>query len=192
MKRYSELSLLVVPVLIAALGWSPAAARVPTTSNDKPTPLQDAAGRIEIEIPGEGWTLSFVAPPLKDHQEKRQGDNYAFLAKAGRFNLSVFVEPPQKNGGSHKDCADYYWHLVQKNPAITDDPPPEISENASYVRVKYQAVVDAGPLRVHQANANYYFSFRGKWVDVHISVLEPTAEDAEIFHAFDRSLTYGP
>lgn len=192
MKRHPGISLLVVPVLIAALGWSPAAARGQTTSSDEPTPFQDAAGRVEIEIPGEGWSLSFVAPPLSESQEKRQGENYAFMAKGGRFNLSVFVEKPQKNGGSHKDCADYYWQLAQRNPAITKNPPPKISEDSKYVRVLYEAVVDAGPLRVHQTNVNYYFSFRDKWVDVHISVLEPSMEDADVLQAFDRSLSYGP
>lgn len=192
MNRHPGVSLLAVPVLVAALGWSPAVARGQTTSNDRPTPIQDAAGRIEIEIPGEGWSVSFVAPPLTESQEKRQGENYAYLAKAGRFNLSVFVEPPQKNGGSHKDCADYYWHLAQQNPAITKNPPPKISKDANYVRVEYHVVVDAGPLRVRQTNVNYYFSFRDKWVDVHISVLEPGAEDGKIFDAFDRSLSYGP
>lgn len=192
MKSPPGVSLLVFSALIAVLGWSPAAARGQTTPSDQSSPFQDAAGRIEIEIPDEGWSVSFVAPPLRESQERRQGDNYAFMAKAGRINLSVFVEPPQKKGGSHKDCADYYWHLAQRNPAITQDPPPTITEAPDYVRVVYQAVVDAGPLRVHQTNANYYFSFRDKWVDVHISVLEPTPEDADILEAFDRSLSYGP
>lgn len=190
MNRHPDVFPLAVPVLIAALGWSPAVARGETTANDKP--VQDASGRIEIQIPGEDWSISFITPPLSESQEKRRGENYAFLAKAGRFNLSVFVEPPQKNGGSHKDCADYYWPLAQQNPAITEDPPPKISEGAEYVRVQYEVVLDTGPLQVHQTNVNYYFSFRGKWVDVHISVLEPTAEDAQIFEAFDRSLRYGP
>lgn len=192
MKRPPGVSRVVLPVLIAALGSSPVGARGSATPNDTPTPLQDAAGRIEIEIPGEGWSVSFVTPPLEETQEKRRGENYAFMGKVGRFNLSVFVEPPQKKGGSHKDCADYYWDLAQRNPAITEDPPPTITEDPEYVRVVYQAVVDAGPLRVHQTNVNYYFSFRDKWVDIHISVLEPGPEDAQIFEAIDHSLSYGP
>lgn len=192
MTRPPGVSRLVVLALIVALGWSPAAAHGQTTSNDTPSSFQDAAGRVKIEIPGQGWSLSFVAPPLLETQEKHQGENYAFLAKAGRFNLSVFVEPPQTNGGSHKECFEYYWHAAQQNPAIVKDPPPTIAEDAKYVRVQYQAAMDTGPLRVHQANVNYYFSFRDKWVDVRISVLEPAEEDAVIFDAFDRSLSYGP
>lgn len=192
MKRTPGLSLLIVSMLVAVLAWSPAMAREQTASNDKPAPKQDATGRSKIQIPGQGWSISFITPPLSESRERQQGDNYAFLAKAGRFNLSIFVEEPEKKGGSNQDCADYYWQLEQQNPAIAKDPPAKRTETAKWVRVIYQAVVKAGPMEVHQTNVNYYFSYRGKWVDVHLSAIQPGPEDEEVFKTFDSSLSYGP
>jgi len=40
-------------------------------------------------------------------------------------------------------------------------------------------------------NVHYYIAFRGKWIDVHISIIEPTAEDEQVFRTFDKSLRYG-
>ena len=48
--------------------------------------------------------------------------------------------------------------------------------------------VQGQPIR--QRHVHYYFAFRGKWVDVHISIIVPSKEDEEIFAAFDRSLRY--
>jgi hypothetical protein len=39
-------------------------------------------------------------------------------------------------------------------------------------------------------NINYYFAFRGKWIDVHVSVIQPTPADAAILDAFEASLDY--
>ncbi len=40
-------------------------------------------------------------------------------------------------------------------------------------------------------NVNYYFAFRDRWVDVHISKLPFAQEDEKLFAAFDKTLSYG-
>jgi hypothetical protein len=37
----------------------------------------------------------------------------------------------------------------------------------------------------------YYLAFRGRWIDVHISIMEPVAGDEKVFAAFDKSLRCG-
>jgi hypothetical protein len=58
--------------------------------------------------------------------------------------------------------------------------------------VQYDIVSEFRGRPVRQRHVHYYVAFRGKWIDVHISIIEPSEEDAGIFAAFDRSLSYGP
>ncbi|MFI5305350.1 MAG: hypothetical protein ACHQYP_11225 [Nitrospiria bacterium] len=44
--------------------------------------------------------------------------------------------------------------------------------------------------RIRQKNINYYFVYKYRWVDLHISVVDPKNEDENIFTTFDKSLTY--
>ena len=39
-------------------------------------------------------------------------------------------------------------------------------------------------------NVNYYFAFKGRWIDVHISKLPRGRDDEQIFAAFEKNLSY--
>lgn len=149
-----------------------------------------AAATVEIKIPGEGWSIFFDAPPLSGRQEARQSGNYAFRASSDRFNLSLFVEKPGGPGSTNRGVYQYYWAQASRDPLIAKDTVKAI-ETDRYVRVEYRVDTTIGNRRVRQKSVNYYFVCRGKWVDVHISVFNPTTADDELFTAFDRSLRYG-
>ena len=66
-----------------------------------------------------------------------------------------------------------------------------MSETSSFVSVQYEVAAPFNGKTVHQINVNYYFAYRGRWIDVHISVIEPNSDDLEIIDDFGRSLKYG-
>jgi len=145
---------------------------------------------LTVEIPKEGWSIAFDSPSLARQQESRGDGEYAFKASSGRFNISLFVEKPGGTGKSHRDCYEFYWSQAKRNPMIAQDS-VQSAETPKYVRVQYDIVTQFQGQPIRQRHVHYYFVYREKWIDVHISIIVPTKEDDEIFAAFDRSLRYG-
>lgn len=148
------------------------------------------AEKTAIQVPREGWEITFESPPLAKKQESRGDEGYTFRGTSGRFAISFFVESPQGDGTTHKDSYNYYWHRASQNALIVKDS-VVTSETPNYVRVQYIMVVEIVGRAYRQMHVNYYFAFRGKWVDVHISVPEAIQEDKEVLEVFDRTFSYG-
>jgi hypothetical protein len=148
-------------------------------------PISSFADAVSIPIPEQGWSISLDAPSFARKHGQQQGPNYIYQANSDRFNLSIFVEPQAKAGGS-KECYEFYWPQASRNPMI-GKPTIKVSNTGTFYRVEYD--VTAGPLAQH--NVNYYFMFNGKWVDVHISITNPTKDDDALIAKFDKGLNYG-
>lgn len=148
-------------------------------------PIPSFADAVSIPIPNQGWSIALNAPPFARKQGQQNGPNYIYKANSDSFNLSIFVEPQAKAGGS-KECYEFYWPQASRNPLISK-PTIKISNTDKFYRVEYD--VTAGTLAQH--NVNYYFMFDGKWVDVHISITNPTKDDDAVIASFDKSLNYG-
>ena len=161
-------------VLAAVLAFSRAAGATP----------------VKVDIPKEGWSIAFDSPSLSKQEESRGDGEYAFRASSGRFNISLFVEKPGGAGKTHRDCYEFYWSRAKRNPMIAQDL-VQSADTPKYVRVQYDIVTQFQGQPIRQRHVHYYFVYREKWVDVHISIIVPTKEDEEIFAAFDRSLRYG-
>lgn len=151
------------------------------------TPLR--ADEKVFVIPDEGWRVVVDAPPLAKIEESRRGTDYALKANSGRFNLSLFVETPQSATGGHKECYEFYWLRGRRNPII-DQASVQVSNTARYYRVEYLMTAPFAGQVIKHKNVNYYFAFNGRWMDLHISVIEPQAGDEEIFRRFDEGLRY--
>ncbi|MES2569391.1 MAG: hypothetical protein V4710_04975 [Verrucomicrobiota bacterium] len=149
-------------------------------------PILSFAEPVTIPIPKQGWNILLDAPQFTGKQGQQHGPDYVYRANSGRFNLSIFVEPQAKPGGN-KECREFYWTQANRNPLISQ-PTVRISNTDKFHRVEYDIV--AGP-QVTQKNVNYYFMFDGKWVDVHISILNPTKEDEAVIGSFNKGLSYG-
>ena len=149
---------------------------------------QTTTGTI-IPITGEGWALECDTPMLSDRKESNKDGNFFFGASTDRFTISAFVEGPQ-GGKTNEDCYHFYWAKISRNPKITKDS-VSISHTEKYYRVQYDLAIPFEDRTVTDRNVNYYFVFQNRWVDVHISVINPQKEDEVIFAAFDKSLTYG-
>jgi hypothetical protein len=144
---------------------------------------------VTLPIPNEGWHITFDAPHFESSEDSKAPVGYAFRANAGRFNLSAFIEKP--NGGpSNKECYQFYWRDASRNPMIVKSS-VAVAETPKFVRVQYDIETTFQGQKIHQRNVNYYFAYHGRWVDVHISIIEPAASDQAIFDRFDSGLSYG-
>jgi len=148
------------------------------------------AETAEVKVPKQGWSIFFDSPPLTNKRDSKKGGDYAFMAGSGRFNVSLYVEKPHGSGDTHKACYEFYWPKGSQNPMIAKDT-VTMSEGQSFVRVQYDILAPFEGGQIRQRNVNYYFAFRDRWIDVHISVIKPTADDDALFAAFDKSLRYG-
>ena len=149
------------------------------------------ADSTEVKIPKQGWSISFEAPPLSEAKQSKKSGDYSFEATSHRFTISLFVEKPRGKGTTNRDCYEYYWSKGSRNPMI-DKGSVSFSETVKYSRVQYDLVSTFQGKPFRMTNVNYYFIFRDRWVDVHISISDPKLEDQEIFNTFDSSLSYGP
>jgi len=148
------------------------------------------AEALSIPIPEQGWTLELQAPPTPttSRKETNTDGKYTFLANSESFMLFVFVRPPAKEGGSNKDCFDFYWPKDSGNKTIVKDS-VETTSNARYHRVQYTTFLKGGATET-TIHVHYYFAFAGKWVEVAILLTNPTAKASEIIAAFDKGLNY--
>jgi hypothetical protein len=150
-------------------------------------PLVATAEVVSIPVPDQGWQITLDTPHFAQKAGQKQGPNYVYQANSDKFNLSIYVEPPAKAGGN-KECYEHYWALASRNPLISK-PTVKVSNTDKYYRVEYDLSIGGG---LAHKNVNYYFLSNGKWVDIHISIIDAKKEDAAIFAAFDKGLSYGP
>jgi hypothetical protein len=147
------------------------------------------AAAFTLPVPNEGWHLSFDTPKLSSPQTSKTADGFAFRANADRFNMSVFVEKPSGPGTTHRDVYDFYWHQAQRNTMIVKSS-IAVSERPAFVRVQYDLETKFEGQTIRQRNVNYYVAYRGRWIDIHISMVMPEPADQKIFDAFDAGLAY--
>jgi hypothetical protein len=139
-----------------------------------------------LTIPTQGWTIAFASPPLRDYQGEAKDKSFVFRATEEKnFNLSVFVEQPKNKDATHEACFNYYWPLAKRNPMI-DQGSVKVEKGEKFVKVTY--LIKAGPATA--SNANFYFAFQGRWIDVHASYYPSAADDEQKLAAFEKSLSY--
>lgn len=147
--------------------------------------------RVTLPIPGQGWHVSFDTPPLMKRNEADSPDQYMYIASSGRFNLSLYVETPSCDGGTgHADFYNCFWPRASRNPQIVEDSVVATSTERFY-KVVYDTLTPWKEQMVRQRHINFLFAYRGKWTDLHISIVEPTEVDGELVAAFEESLSYG-
>lgn len=150
---------------------------VRTASHDKA-----ALTTREIPVAGQGWKLRVFDPGLVKLQQQSDTNQFTCRSATGTgFNFSVFVEQPSGAGTQHGDVFKHYWSQSQKNPMIEQDS-IKIEQNPKYVKVSYRIAT--------MPHVNYYFAYKGRWVDVHISKLPFAKGDETLFASFDQLLAY--
>jgi len=139
-----------------------------------------------VQIPGGRITLD--VPPIKDRLIEKDGGNFSYQASSGRLSLSIFMDPPAKPGGN-QECYEFYWQQASGNPLISKRT-IQASHTDAYHRISYVVATTIQGEAVTQQNVRYYFVFAGKWVGIHLTIMNPTPEDAALVAAFDKGLVY--
>jgi hypothetical protein len=147
--------------------------------------------RVAVPIPGATWRIAFELPPLLKHQQSSTDAGFAYLANARQFNVSFYVETPSGSGQANEDVYKFYWSKAARSPLIKSST-IRAAVLPRFVRVTYEIEAPFEGRTVHQKNANYYFAFRGTWVDVHVSVIEPEEGDDAVLQNFEKTLTCEP
>jgi hypothetical protein len=139
---------------------------------------------LRISVPNQDWIITMMNPGLKALDRRVDGDSLAVRGLPGTngFNVSLFVQPAAGNGTNHTDAFNYYWSQTA-NSSLIDAKSLRIERKEKFVIVGYTVQ--------GQPNANYYFAFQGRWVDVHISKWPQEAGDEKLFAEFEQFLSYG-
>ncbi len=154
-------------------------------------PGMACAAPTTVAIPGQGWQVSFDAPPLAERKEADHPEQYMFFGTAGRFNVSIYVEPPGCNrGATHADFIDCFWPRASRNPVIVRESIRKTCTDA-YCRIGYDIKAPWNGRLSRQANIHFLFAYQGRWTDVQVSVVEPTDDDLKLLELFETSLAYG-
>jgi hypothetical protein len=137
-----------------------------------------------IRIPNQNWRLTVVNLQFGSLEKHVDDDQFILQGSPGPSGckLSLFVEKPANDGTNHDDVLNYYWSKAAHDPLI-DAQSVNIERTDKFDRVFY--VAQGVP------NVNFYFFFKGRWVDVHIAKGTFVKGDEKLFAVFEENLSYG-
>jgi len=148
-------------------------------------PLLLAAGLAGAEsrtlpVPDQDWSLTFDTPPLVERSSPDPAMHPLFLGGAGRLNVSAFAEAPRCPGPDTPDSVLTCFLASHKsNPTVDWSSTKTERLDADRVLFTWAARIPYNGRVYRQANANVLFARKGRWVDVHLSYIEPTDDDVE-------------
>jgi hypothetical protein len=146
---------------------------------------RESLKNMPIDIPGLDWSILILNVGQVEVNRQATGRQFVYEA-TGRegFNVSIWVELPDGPGTRHEDVFNYYWPKASANPLIDQRSVKIDKSSDQFVKVSY--------LSLSIPNVNYFFAYRGKWVDVHVSQA-PLRNGAEkvVLAQFEQALSYG-
>ena len=136
-----------------------------------------------MQIPNQGWQVRFDAPPVSKISERLNPAQYYFIGNAGRFNLSLTVETPDCPG--EITAADNYRCMIRKIERVPDLVRQTITteKRANNVQVSYLTYAPVAGQMVKIMNTHVLFAYKGRWGDLHGSVVRPTPEEVAMLLA---------
>lgn len=135
-----------------------------------------------IEVPGQGWKIIVLNAELVEAGQQSSDDQFVYTANGkDGFHMAIFVSTPAGIGAEDEDVFRYYWPMMSQVPEV-DQKSVKAARTPKFIKVFYVA---AGV-----PNVNFYFAYRGKWVDVHIAKSPYSDADAKLFMDFDEHLAY--
>jgi hypothetical protein len=154
-------------------------------------PLTVRAEPFVVTIPGQGWEIAMETPPLANFAGQAKPKGFQFRATSGEdgFNVSIFVEQPQGHEKTHEAVFNHYWPMAKQNPLI-DASSIKVTKTAKFVKVAYRFDLGQADKDAKNRQVNYYFFFKDRWIDVHISKMPLAESDDKVFDAFERALAY--
>jgi hypothetical protein len=137
-----------------------------------------------IGIPDVDWRITIINPGLAALKRHVETNRFILSGLPGPngFNLTIVVEKPANGYMSNEAVFNYYWSTVANSPAI-DAGSVEVKKEGKFIRVSY--TLQGVP------NVNYFFAFKDRWVDVHVSKWPFEKTDSKLFADFEEHLSYG-
>lgn len=137
-----------------------------------------------IRIPNQNWRLTVVNLDFGSFERHLDDNQYILQGSTGPSGckLSLFVEKPANDGTNNDAVLDYYWSKAAHDPLI-DARSVDIERTDKFDRVFY--VAQGVP------NVNFYFAFKGRWVDMHIAKWPFVKGDEKLFADFEAYFSYG-
>ena len=143
-----------------------------------------------LEIPDQGWKVQFDAPSTVKIKETNNPSQYYYLGNADRFNLSLIVEAPTCEGGSSVEAfLQCILPKFKSTPGLVKEPLVTKSDTGA-VQVIYLTYVPFKDSLIKVMNTHMLFSYRGKWGDLHASVIKPTPEEFKMLLSIGNSFSY--
>jgi len=139
-----------------------------------------------------GAELHLDVSTLTKLEEESSADRYRYVATSlwgdQRFNLSVHVEPIDcKYGKSLKQVSRCFVERLDSLPGVIKEADDmDCRRNRCDILYVTNVKLDQGMVR--QLHFNGLFVYRGGWVDVHLTALNPTADDSNVFAKFATKL----
>jgi hypothetical protein len=148
------------------------------------------ADELRIPVPAEGWALKLAGPAFKKADVANVTEGRVYVGTSGKFNVSLHVTPPMCEGGDAPDnIYRCFGERMQSVPYIIGST-IRAQKMADGVQVMYMMDAPAGEWKKRVFNINVVFARKGKWGDLHISVVEPEKADLEQALNMAKSLSF--
>ena len=137
-----------------------------------------------------GWEVHFDAPPTSKVEETSSADAYHYTGNAGKFNLSLVIDQPNCRGGvSRKDQFDCFFGQMDKIPGLVTQS-IKFKKAKEAVLISYLAYeqIDGASTKVH--HVRILFADKGKWADLHASVIKPESADSAMLLGMNEAFSY--
>lgn len=149
-----------------------------------------------LGVPDTNWMLEIQTDGFDLQETQVSDDGFGTMMMASNpktlMVMSVYLEKAQHKGDS-REARKYYWANTDKNSPRKED--IRISEFGGLPIVEYK-VKDFQGTRVNQKSVNAYLAKDDVWIDVHLSKVQFSDADQELFDSILKSIriddTSGP
>jgi hypothetical protein len=144
-----------------------------------------------FEIPDQGWKVQLDAPPTTKVTETNTPSRYYYLGNSDRFNLSLIVESPGC-GGNAAALEDHVRCIAPKiegNPTVVKET-MRASKLRNGLQISYLVQAPLGGQTVRILNTHILFVYKGKWGDLHASIVQPNREDITMLIELSNRFEY--
>jgi tetratricopeptide (TPR) repeat protein len=149
---------------------------------------QAAGDLYEIRLPGMVWGIALELPGFQVVEKGTRPDQSSTMMRAENKStgviISVFLERERKALTSIQ-CRDKYWQKALRSPAKKSG--VKSSENDQMALGEY-VIKSYGDLQLMQKHVNAYVGVENMCVDIHLSKVQYTDDDAALFSAVLNSV----
>lgn len=153
-------------------------------------PLLAFANPTALTAKEIGWQVKFEAPPTERIEEQSTSNFYRYVGSTGNFNISLYIESPQCAGdassGNQLRC---FFSRIEQVPGVVKQS-IRTSKLPNAVQVSYLTYARTGDAAVKVLHSHILFADKGKWGDLHGSVVKPDASEIAMLLALGDAFSF--